>query len=239
MNTSNSIIISVGDYSGHWSKPWRDAGYQVWRIDPKLSLTGCDDLAPNDWAMSMTAQEFASAEPGAWLGTREKVIGCLFAPPCTDFAGCGSQHWPAKDADGTTEASLEIIDACMAIVDACKPTWWYLENPVGRLSTTYADRVKGKPMYVQPHHYAHLADDVDADRYTKKTGLWGEFDREMLKSLQGDCEPIMYTSKDGKKRGSYMWAKLGGKSERTKTLRSMTPSGLARATFKATQGWYK
>jgi hypothetical protein len=30
-------------------------------------------------------------------------------------------------------------------------------------------------------------------------------------------------------RGSWMWANLGGKSERTKALRSKTPQGFARA----------
>ena len=31
------------------------------------------------------------------------------------------------------------------------------------------------------------------------------------------------------KRGSWQWAKLGGKSERTKRLRSQTPRGFALA----------
>lgn len=38
----------------------------------------------------------------------------------------------------------------------------------------------------------------------------------------------MYETKNGK-RGSWMWANLGGKSERTKELRSITPMGFSRA----------
>lgn len=41
-------------------------------------------------------------------------------------------------------------------------------------------------------------------------------------------KPKVYTNSKGQK-GSFMWAKLGGKSERTKALRSATPEGFASA----------
>ena len=221
------VIVSVGDFSGKWSQPWRDAGYHTTRVDPKLSPH--DALGGNDEAWAGTAQEFARYI--AHSTKRLVVQGCLFAPPCTDFSSSGAQYWPAKDADGRTDAALEIVDACMSIVSICKPTWWYLENPVGRLRRLRPEL--GQPMWVQPHEYAHLSDAPESERYTKKTGLWGCFDRDMLDGLRGDLTPVKVCA-----QGSWL-QKLGGKSERTKTLRSMTPQGLARATFKATQGWYK
>jgi len=45
-------------------------------------------------------------------------------------------------------------------------------------------------------------------------------------------EPVYFckTSKTGKvMRGSWMWANLGGKSERTKELHNVAPAGFARA----------
>jgi hypothetical protein len=226
---STGTVISVGDFSGRWSAPWRDAGYDTIRIDPKL--TPAHKLADNDMPVGMSAQDYALE---VFAATHKADIeGCLFAPPCTDFAGCGSQYWPAKDASGSTAASLEIIEACHTLVLLLKPQWWFLENPVGRLSTSLAHHMQGKSLYVQPHHYAHMADNPEAERYTKKTGLWGSFDKGALKALRGDMTPVKVCA-----QGPWV-QQYGGSSERTKTARSMTPQGLSRATFKATQGWYR
>ena len=139
------------------------------------------------------------------------VHGILAAPPCTDFAGSGAQYWPAKDADGRTAQSVALIEQTMKIVDSCQPAWWVLENPVGRLN-----RWLGKPrMYFHPWEYG--------DAYTKKTALWGEFNEP----VRTPVEPIRACA-----QGSWV-QKLGGKSERTKELRSATPMGFARAFFLA------
>lgn len=59
----NNKILSLCDYSGTWSKPYRDAGYDVIQID--LQRGGQD----------------------VRLLQREKdVHGILAAPPCTCFA---------------------------------------------------------------------------------------------------------------------------------------------------------
>lgn len=73
-----------------------------------------------------------------------------------------------------------------------------------------------------------IAEDPEADRYTKRTGIWGNVTRP----CENPREPVMFEKRraDGRVvRGSWMWANLGGKSERTKELRSMTPRGFARA----------
>lgn len=31
-------ILSLFDYSGHWSKPYKDAGYDVYQCDIKLGI---------------------------------------------------------------------------------------------------------------------------------------------------------------------------------------------------------
>jgi hypothetical protein len=89
-----------------------------------------------------------------------------------------------------------------------------------------------KRIEFHPFHYAYLADDPVAEAYTKRTGLWGEFNWRKLQALADhNAKPVMYER--GGKRGSWMWAKLGGKSERTKELRSRTPTGFARAFYSA------
>lgn len=139
------------------------------------------------------------------------VYGILAAPPCTAFAGSGAQYWSAKDASGETLEALALMDACLRAVAIYKPVFWALENPVGRLR-----RYLGPPKLIfNPCDYG--------DSYTKKTCLWGEFNIPAKRPV----EPIRVCS-----QGSWL-QKLGGKSERTKELRSMTPLGFAKAFFEA------
>lgn len=137
----------------------------------------------------------------------EPIRGVLAAPDCNAFAGSGAQYWPAKDADGRTLAGLALVDACLRAVAIYRPAWWALENPVGRLR-----RWLGPPTYV--------FDPCDhGDAYTKRTLLWGRFNRPRKTPV----EPVRVN-----RQGSWIQS-LGGKSERTKELRSATPMGFARA----------
>ena len=130
----------------------------------------------------------------------DPVHGILAAPPCTVFASSGAR-WPRSDED--YRQGLSVVDACLRLVTACAPKWWALENPVGRLV-----RWIGKPvMYFNPCDYG--------DPWTKRTCLWGSFTKPAK-------TPVKATEFWG-------WKKLGGKSERTKRLRSVTPPGFARA----------
>lgn len=139
------------------------------------------------------------------------VHGILAAPPCTAFAGSGAQYWGAKDADGRTLEGLGIVDACLRLVAVTNPVWWALENPVGRLR-----RWLGPPLYsFHPCHHG--------DPYTKKTLLWGRFNIP----ARTPVEPQRVCS-----QGSWV-QRLGGKSDRTKELRSATPMGFARAFMEA------
>ncbi len=138
----------------------------------------------------------------------KNVYGVLAAPPCTHFSGSGAMWWEEKDKDGRTLEDLSIITACLMIVARTKPKFWALENPIGRLR-----RWLGKPeMYFNPCDYG--------DPYTKKTCLWGDFNRP----IKSPVKPIL---------GSYLHKRYGGKSERTKIMRSITPSGFANAFFEA------
>lgn len=99
--------------------------------------------------------------------------------------------------------------------------FWAMENPVGRLERLIPYLKTVSKLTWQPHWYG--------DAYTKRTCLWGEFNTELPRT---PVEPVMYETSSGK-RGSWMWMKLGGKSDRTKELRSATPPGFARAFYLA------
>lgn len=181
----DKVILSLCDFSGAWSAPYRNAGYKVIQVDLKLGYDVRTYPIPDD-----------------------KIHGILMAPPCTEFAGSGARWWKDK-GDAPLLEALSIVNACLRFAAICKPMWWVLENPVGRLN-----RFIGKPvMYFNPCDYG--------DPYTQKTGLWGNFNPGLLRN------PVTPTE------GSMMWAKYGGKSDRTKELRSVTPMGFAKAFFEA------
>lgn len=185
-------ILSLCDYSGAWSNPYKERGYNVIKVDLKH---GQDVRLYN--ALNL------------------EIHGILAAPPCTHFAGSGARWWKQKGEQAILDG-LSIIDACMRIILINNPVWWVLENPVGRLKNWLGDYRH----IFNPNEYAGYLQDSDQEAYTKKTCLWGDFNIPEKKPV----EPI---------HGSLLWKKYGGKSERTKEMRSLTPEGFAYAFFLA------
>jgi len=176
------IILDLCGGTGAWSKPYREHSDEY---DVRI----------------ITAPEYdvrLMKYPGF-------VYGILAAPPCTHLASSGARWWKDKGEKILLEA-LSIVDACLRFVVVCKPHFWALENPVGRLV-----HYLGKPkMYFHPHHYG--------DPYTKKTALWGDFNFPVHKFV----EPV-----EGSKIHRIP------PSEDRPVIRSITPQGFARAFFEA------
>lgn len=262
------VVLSLCDHSGAWSQPYVDLGYLVLRVDPKHAAidhggsgytvgeagSGLVERMPDGgFGLGLTAGALASRmeeEGGYYLDNLLapyyqqygydccEVWGVLIAAPCTDFASSGARWFAAKDADGRTADSVSIVRDCLRVKDAAQPDWWVLENPVGRIQRCVPEL--GDPlMRFDPCDYAALAVHPEREAYTKRTALYGEFNADLPTGYA--MEPVYYykTSKSGKVlRGSWMWAKLGGKSERTKELRSVTPTGFSRAFAAAQQRKY-
>lgn len=134
------------------------------------------------------------------------VHGVLAAPPCICFSGSGAM-WERTDAAMIN--ALSVVDACIRVVYATKPKFWALENPVGKLR-----KWLGPP--IMSFHPCDFG-----DPYKKKTLLWGDFNTNLKRHPVAPIIP------------SPLHQNLGGKSERTKRLRSVTPPGFARAFFEA------
>lgn len=177
----DKVVLDLCGGTGAWSKPYREAGYDVRNIT----------LPEQDVRLLH--------HPG------EHVQGVLCAPPCTHLSGSGACWWKKKGESALLEA-LSVVDACLRIITITNPEWWCLENPVGRLS-----RFLGKPkMTFNPCDYG--------DPYTKRTCLWGNFNHP----IKTPVFPLL---------GSAMQAYPPSKDRAM--LRSMTPSGFARAFFEA------
>lgn len=210
------VILSLFDFTGTWPQPFLQAGYFLHQVDIKNGI----DILTWDYKTALPADEF-------------NVVGILAAPPCTDYSGSGAQYWKAKDLNGTTAASNLLMEKTLEIVDYYKPAFWAMENPVGRLRRMLRGEYKpGEPQINVPDSLKDVVKDINhafhpcdyGDPYTKKTLLWGTFNNDLIKT---EVEPIR-----SNKQGSWLQS-LGGKSERTKELRSVTPPGFARAFFEA------
>jgi hypothetical protein len=188
------VILSLCDVTGVWPGPYADAGYEVRTVD---ILTGQDvRLMPRP------------AVP---------IHGILAAPPCTVFAASGNR-WPRTPED--IAAALAVVDACLRLVAVCRPAWWCLENPRGKLS-----RYLGPPaMRFNPCDFG--------DPWTKHTCLWGHFTppRPLFTTPRAVLPSL----------GSRMHRMAGvrpGDSDvvaaSKRTARSATPPGFARAFFEA------
>ena len=213
MNNYDKLILDVCGGTGSWSKPYRDAGYHVIVLDPQ--------------AFKDTAGGAVCGGEGDVRDPRYHVAGCfgkpvhgiLLAPPCTEFSGAGARWWASKaeHSPHLLSDALAVVRACFNLVRVHQPRWWVLENPVGRLR-----RLIGQPYKhtFNPCDYAGYADDERAQQYTKRTCLWGSF----AMPPKDWREPV---------DGSKMWRMYGGKSAKTKRMRSATPEGFARAFFTA------
>jgi len=233
-------LLSLFDYTGTWFEPFYKAGWNVIQWD--IQIAEFMDINLLDSAQTV-------------LDQFEHVDGIIAAVPCTDFACSGARWFKAKDESGQTEESIELVRQVMRLVDLFKPTdydyegtfFWAIENPVGRLQ-----KLTGLPVqyYFQPYEFADWLDISEKDlkeldrirakngvgvtskeadlilrtnTYTKKTGLWGSFNDPEKKPIP----PVK-----GSPQGSVM-QRYGGKSEKTKNIRSVTPEGFAKAFYEA------
>ena len=198
-------IISLFDYTGNWSKPYRDNGYDVIQIDIKH---GCDILT---WDYS----KFVIAN-----ACNLDIYAILAAIPSTDYALAGARWFREKDRDGRTEQSNKLVRKVFEIIMAVKPKIVAIENPISRIHTL--NPWMGKPhLKFNPCDYAGYDPVPENSQYLKMTWLWGNFNLPAKK-----YRPPLVAYYPG-------WKNLGGKSERTKTIRSTTPLGFAWAFYEA------
>ena len=151
---SGRTIISLFDASGEWSKPWSEAGYNVWTFDIQ------DGQDINDFSAEYLLNEgFGDLD----------IWGILAAPPCTDFSSSGAQFWAKKDANGQTELSNELVRQTLRTVEFLQPKIWAMENPIGRIAKL--NNLPPAQLSFDPNFYG--------DPYTKRTLLWGNFENNL------------------------------------------------------------
>ena len=197
----NKIILSLFDFTGNWSKPYRENGYEVIQIDIQLG----QDILTWDYTKI----------------PKDQVCGILAACPCTDFALSGARHFARKDLDGSTEESKKLVYKTLEIIDYFKPKFWVIENPMSRIHKCCPELGQIKFKFNPCDFAGYCKDKIEQqeNRYNKATWLWGKFNNPIPKRL----EPLQ--------KDFPGWRKCGGKSLKTKNERSATPMGFAKAFY--------
>ena len=215
VSSNERIILDLCGGTGAWSRPYANAGYDVRNI-------------------SSPEYDVRTYQPPAG------VSGILAAPPCTEFSVSGVRWWKSKPPELLIEA-IEVVRACLRIIRESNPEWWALENPVGRLRRCVPEIGKWRYTF-QPYEYG--------DPWTKRTCIWGEHNIpiknpvESVGSYQGSGHtahgktlgivdhPLMLLKPDAIFLPPDWIHKLPPSADRS-TLRSITPSGFAKAFYEA------
>ena len=202
-------LLSLFDYTGNWARPFAYGGWNVLMWDIKHTSNLFDTHKDISDACADYMYEYIFDNFGT-------IDGIIAAVPCTDFAVSGARWFAEKDARGDTAQSIELVWQTLRIIDICMPDFWCIENPISRIHTLVPE--VGKPkMYFNPCDFG--------EPYTKKTALYGEFNTALKMT------PVLPLE------GSKMHRMYGGKSEKTKAARSVTPEGFAKAFYEANKNY--
>lgn len=210
--------MSIYDFTGAWVKPYIESGYPTMLWDYKKE--GCI-LQHYDRLLSSIDQAIENGY---------MPYGLFSAVPCTEFAASGARHWakkditPAPDPYGpdwtVTDLGKALVEITLDLKQRYAWAFWVLENPVGRMEKLVPEMKPYRKMWFNPCDYG--------DAYTKKTILWGDFNTGLAKNPV-EPEFIIW----GGQKFPKLFAGTGGKSEKTKTIRSTTPAGFAQSFYEA------
>lgn len=151
------LILDLCGGTGAWSKPYRDAGYDVEVITlPAYDVT---KVVFSDHAIEFLRLDMDYLDSRTVL--YDDVYGILAAPPCTEFS------LAKAGAPRDFESGVEVLQACLKIIWQCrihtKLAFWALENPVG-----FMRQFMGRPHFTYEHWQF-------GDMQIKPTDIWGVF----------------------------------------------------------------
>ncbi len=231
------IILDLCGGTGAWSRPYKEAGYDVRVITlPEWDIKNVDI---DEIGGTIT---FRSEVDGIdWQTIKMKdIYGILSAPPCTMFSDARTNAKTPRDL----REGMKTVLGCMAVVYMCQYStksdqqkspplkFWALENPwYGRLKWFL-----GKPAFeFSPWEFG--------DAYKKRTAIWGYFN-EPIKTIKNidevmtkEQQELHKTNPQKLPKFDYMKSKdihpEYFKTFDRQTRRAITPKGFAEAFYKA------
>ena len=235
-------VLSLFDLTGNMVRPWAEAGHTCFIVDTQHEYEGVIETYPSGGLIIAVNLDLSDVDNAKYIADWVRPDIIFSFPPCTDLAVSGARHFKAKAARDfnfqvrATDLAMTAFYVsmhCKNITGKVVP--WFAENPVSVLSTTWR-----KPDhtfnpcdyggYLSPseHEHPQYPDVIPArDAYTKRTCLWTGGGFKMPAPLPVEPETA------GVGDTTPLHAKLGGKSIRTKNIRSATPRGFAKAVYLA------
>ena len=231
-NMTDKIVISLYDYTGEALKPWAMAGYQCFAYDIQHEVQSTEKFEGGGSINYIHADLHNIATLDFIYDSLygKQVTFAMAFPVCTDMAVSGAAHFKRKrERDPLFQRKAANYAIWCAELFQALDCPYFIENPVSVLSTLWR-----KPDYsFHPYEYGGYIDPEQAehpkwpdyiapmDAYPKKTCLWtgGGF-------VMPDISPV-----EPETGHSRQHLKLGGKSMKTKNIRSATPRGFAQAVF--------
>ena len=223
------IVVSLFDESGNMGRPWAERGATVHCYDILNEYR--EEHTRGGGRIVWHNRDLMDDNVLKSIGLTAQPDIIFGFPPCTDLAVSGSIHFEKKRKVNPNfqEEATALARQVEKLGNLCGCPW-FAENPVSVLSSMWR-----KPDYLfHPYEYGgYLPEDdlhprwpeyiAPRDHYRKKTCLWAGngFVMPPKKSL-GD------PGEDSKQH-----RKLGGKSAKTKQIRSETPRGFAQAVMEA------
>jgi len=202
--STDKLVISLCDLTGHAVSPWAQAGYECWTID----LQHPEGVGPLEGNIRKIG-----ADVTKWTPPPDREIAFVFAfPPCTHLAVSGARWFQIKGLDALADA-IRVVSACNRICEGSRAPF-LIENPISTLSTYWR-----KPDYMfDPCDYAGYLSDPTPEAYTKRTCLWvgNGFAMPPKKPVSPTLGSKMHLLPPSKDRAN---------------LRSATPRGFSRAVF--------
>lgn len=221
--------VFLYDFTGLMAQPWLDSGYECWLFDGQhpSGITRDGNLIKVGMWFDPNHVENHVNEIVSMVGDNVKFV--FGFPDCTDLAVSGAAHFEKKRKENplfqNDATRLAIMVELLGNAFGCK---WGVENPVSVLSSTWR-----KPNFkFNPYEYGGYLPENDThpqypdyikprDSYPKKTCIWCGNGFNQPGKLPVDVE-LGYSDQHNK---------LGGKSIKTKNIRSATPRGFAYATW--------
>lgn len=230
-------VVSLFDLSGNMLRPWAFGGHTCYAFDLAQQNERVEEYSGGGKIIFLRSDLNDNSELLYIICKLNPYI--LFGfPPCTHLAVSGAKHFYSKLLDNVNFQE-EAVDLCRTVelVGECCSCPWMLENPVSMLASLW----RSPDYYFDPRDYGGYLSDNDIhprypeyipprDAYTKMTCVWSG--NNFIMPPKRPVPALVVVREDGG-TGSLAFAKLGGKSTRTKEIRSETPRGFAWASYES------
>ncbi len=221
-------VVMLYSRTNLMAQPWLDAGHEVIMFD------GQHEGVMKEGNLTKVGMWFDAYQTDKHVQEITEICGSgvdlvIGFPECTDLAVSGAAHFAKKSANNIAfQAEAVELARLVKYVGDHYGCPWMLENPVSVIATIW----RKSDFSFHPYEYGGYLPEDDIhpdypeyikprDAYPKKTCIW-----HGNGFIEPERDPVWVDA-----GYSDQHKKLGGKSLKTKNIRSATPRGFAMAVY--------